>query len=72
MAKIEEKVEGLLAKHPSLTRPEALKIITEKNDRKRKKRAARTDKINDQKRRYEENRPEASAATPPGAEVSPK
>ena len=39
MAKIEEKVEQLLAKHPSLTRPEATKIITAKNTRKRDKRS---------------------------------
>lgn len=38
MTKIDDKVEKLLAKHPSLTKPDAIKIITEKNERKKKKR----------------------------------
>ena len=42
MTRFDEKVEELLAKHPDLTRPEAVKIITEKNERKKKKRAEKT------------------------------
>ena len=68
MAKIEEKVEGLLAKHPSLTKVEAIKIITEKNERKRKKRAAKTKKSDDQKRVYEAKLSGGSATTLPGGE----
>jgi hypothetical protein len=38
MSKINEKVEELLAKHPTLSKEEAIKIVTEKNERKKKKR----------------------------------
>ncbi|WP_293747234.1 hypothetical protein [uncultured Paraglaciecola sp.] len=38
MSKINEKVEELLAKHPTLSQEEAIKIVTEKNERKKKKR----------------------------------
>ena len=38
MTKPDGKVEQLLAKHPSLTKQEALKIVADKNERKRKKR----------------------------------
>ena len=39
MTKIDDRVDEILAKHPSLTKPEAIKIVTEKNERKKKKRA---------------------------------
>jgi len=55
MTKIDERVEELLAKHPSLTKLEAIKIVTEKNERKQKKRAEKTDKNNAKKLRYEAN-----------------
>lgn len=42
MAKFDEKVEELITKHPSLTKEEAIKIITEKNERKKIKRAKRS------------------------------
>ena len=53
MAKIEEKVEQLLAKHPRLTRPEATKIITAKNTRKRDKRSEKNNRINEKIKLHE-------------------
>ncbi len=58
MTKIDERVEELLAKHPSLTKLEAIKIVTEKNERKKQKRAEKTDRSNAKKLRNEANRPE--------------
>ncbi|MBV1879965.1 MAG: hypothetical protein KUG79_20155 [Pseudomonadales bacterium] len=58
MTKIDEKVEKLLAKHPGLTKLEAIKIVTEKNERKKKKRSEKTDRSNAKKLRNEANRPE--------------
>jgi len=55
MTKIDKKVEELLAKHPALTKPEAIKIITEKNARKQKKRAERTQRSDAKKLKYEAN-----------------
>lgn len=53
MTKVDDRVEELLAKHPSLTKPEALKIVTEKNERKKKKRAERTERSNAKKLKHE-------------------
>jgi uncharacterized protein YoaH (UPF0181 family) len=53
-----EKVEELLAKHPGLTKPEAIKIVTEKNERKKKKRAEKTERDNAKKLKNEANIPE--------------
>lgn len=39
MAKFDQRVEELIAKHPSLTKEEAIKVVTEKNERKKIKRA---------------------------------
>ena len=58
MNKTEGKIEELIAKHPHLTREEALKIITEKNERKRKKRAASTEKSEAKRSSYEARRAE--------------
>ncbi|MFT4796690.1 MAG: hypothetical protein ACJAYE_002097 [Candidatus Azotimanducaceae bacterium] len=55
MTKIEEKVDELLAKHSNLTKLEATKIVTEKNARKRKKRAENTERSEAKKLKYEEN-----------------
>jgi hypothetical protein len=44
MAKFDQRVEELLAKHPSLTKEEAIKIVTEKNERKKIKRAKKTER----------------------------
>ena len=38
------KVEELLAKHPNLSPAEAIKIVTEKNARKKKKRVEKADR----------------------------
>ena len=59
MTKTDEKVEELLAKHPNLTKPEALKIVTDKNARKAKKRAETTQKAEAKRLKYEANRPAA-------------
>ncbi len=58
MTKIDGKIEELLAKHPSLTKVEAIKIVTEKNERKKKKRVEKTDRSNAKKLKNEANRPE--------------
>lgn len=44
MTAFDTKVEELIAKHPNLTKDEAIKIVTEKNNRKKQKRNARTNK----------------------------
>ena len=62
MTKIDDKIEGLLAKHPNLTKVEAIKIITEKNERKKKKRVEKTDRSNAKKLRNEASRPEPDEA----------
>lgn len=43
MTKFDTRVEELIAKHPNLTKDEAIKIVTEKNKRKKQKRHARSD-----------------------------
>lgn len=58
MTKNDKKVEELLAKHPGLTKLEAIKIVTEKNERKNKKKVEKTDRSNAKKLRNEANRPE--------------
>jgi len=45
MTKFDTRVEELIAKHPHLTKDEAIKIITEKNERKKQKRNARANKV---------------------------
>lgn len=46
MAKFEQRVEELLEKHPHLSKEEAVKIVTDKNERKKKRRAERNSKNN--------------------------
>ncbi len=58
MNKTDKKVEELLAKHPNLTKPEAIKILAEKNERKNIKRLEKTNKSNAKKIKNEANRPE--------------
>jgi len=58
MSKIDNKVEELIAKHPNLTKLEAIKIITEKNERKKKKRVEKADRSNAKKLKNEESRAE--------------
>lgn len=47
MAKFDERVKELVEKHPNLTKDEAIKIVTDKNERKKKKRAEKSDKGSD-------------------------
>jgi hypothetical protein len=54
MTKTDGKVEELLAKHPSLTRAEAIKIVTDKNERKKKKRADKTSRSEAKKLKQED------------------
>ena len=72
MAKFEEKVEELLSKHPSLTKLEATRIVTEKNERKREKRAAKTIRRDDHKRLHEGKTPEGSAPASSEGDTSPQ
>ncbi len=58
MTKIDERAEEIIAKHPGLTKLEAIKIVTEKNERKKKKRAEKTDRSNAKKLKNEANLPE--------------
>lgn len=58
MTKSDGKVEELMASHPNLTKEEAVKIVAEKNERKKKKRAEKTERENAKKLRNEANRPE--------------
>ncbi|GGN20858.1 MULTISPECIES: hypothetical protein [Marinomonas] len=44
MTAFDTKVEELIAKHPNLTKDEAIKIVTEKNNRKKQKRNERSNK----------------------------
>lgn len=44
MAKLEDQVVELIAKHPHLSKEEAIKIVTEKNERKKKKRTERNER----------------------------
>jgi len=39
MTKISKKVEDLLVKHPNLTQAEAIKIVADKNERKKAKKS---------------------------------
>ena len=45
MSKFDERVEELVAKHPHLTKLEAIDIVTAKNERKKAKRAEKADRI---------------------------
>jgi hypothetical protein len=56
------KVEELLAKHPNLSQEEAIKIVTDKNERKKKRRTEKADKGNAKKLRSEAAAPNADEA----------
>ena len=45
MTKFDERVKELVEKHPNLTTDEAAKIVTDKNERKKRKRAEKSDKV---------------------------
>jgi hypothetical protein len=55
ITKTDDKIEGLLAKHPSLTKPEAIKIVTDKNARKKKNRVEKAERSKAQKPKNEAN-----------------
>ena len=44
MTKTDDKIDALLAKHPNLTKPDAIKIVTEKNKRKKQKRSEKAER----------------------------
>ena len=56
MTTVDKKVEALLAKHPSLTKPEAIKILADKNERKKKKRLEKAERSNAKQLKNEESR----------------
>jgi hypothetical protein len=62
MTKINGKVEELLAKHPTMSKEEAIKIVTEKNERKKKKRSEKADRGHAKKHRNESAAPNADEA----------
>ena len=43
MTEISKKVEDLLVKHPNLTQAEAIKIVANKNERKKTKKSKKAD-----------------------------
>ena len=49
MTKFDERVQELVTKHPHLSKEEAIKIVTEKKERKKKKRAEKTERSNARK-----------------------
>ena len=59
MTKISGKVEALLAKHPNLSQEEAIKIVADKNERKKQKRIEKTNKGNAKRLRNESTAPNA-------------
>ena len=62
MTKTNGKVEELLAKHPNLSQAEAIKIVTDKNARKQKKRSEKADRGNAKKRSNEATDPNVDEA----------
>ncbi len=44
MTKFDDRVDELLSKHPNLTKEEVVNIVTEKNARKKAKRAEKTER----------------------------
>lgn len=44
MAKFDERVKELVEKHPNLTKDEAIKIVSDKNERKKTRRAEKTER----------------------------
>lgn len=62
MSKNDGKVEELLAKHPEMTKPEAIKILAEKNERKNQKRAEKTARVDAKKLKAAERRADEDEA----------
>jgi uncharacterized protein YneF (UPF0154 family) len=57
MSTFDHNVEKLLAKNPSLTKPEAINILMAKNERKKAKRQEKTDRSEAKRLKNEANRP---------------
>lgn len=53
MTKTNDKIDALLAKHPNLTKDEAIKIFADKNARKKKKRSEKAERANVKKLKRE-------------------
>jgi len=61
MTKSDDKIDALLAKHPHLTKEDAIKILKDKNERKKQKRVEKTERINAKIQKNEESRQKKSA-----------
>ena len=57
MSKADGKVEELMAKHPNLSKDEAIKIIADKNERKKNRRLEKSARENAKRLKNEANRP---------------
>ncbi|SFK61865.1 hypothetical protein SAMN04488079_11681 [Methylophaga sulfidovorans] len=55
MSNSEDKVDALLAKHPNLTKEEVIQLLKDKNERKKKKRADKSERMSAKIFRNEEN-----------------
>ena len=62
MSKTDQKIEELMAKHPSLSKEEATKIVSEKKARKKQKRTEKTNRATAKRAAYEANAPKAKAS----------
>ena len=62
MTKMNKKVEDLLIKHPNLTQEEAIKIVADKNERKKKKRSEKADRGSAKKIKNDEVAPNPDEA----------
>jgi hypothetical protein len=61
MTKSDDKIDALLAKHPHLTKEDAIKILKDKNERKKQKRVEKTERTNAKIHKNEESRKKKSA-----------
>ncbi len=61
MTKSDDKINALLAKHPNLTKDDAIKILKDKNERKKQKRVEKTERTNAKVLKNKENRQKKSA-----------
>jgi len=64
MTQTNNKINALLAKHPNLSKDEAIKIFADKNERKKKKRAEKVERNNIKILTNKESRSENQADWP--------
>ena len=57
MTKIDDKIDVLITKHPNLSKLDAIKLVADKNERKKKKRVEKADRSKAKMLKNEENRP---------------